>query len=119
MKELDQHLKKQERVEIVAAQQKQHQKLLTGKIMPKRGHTVWEINKETLDIKEAKYQNHALKYELAAIGDFSRLADLIMEEGFIYIPALNKENALKKYNNNPNQSHYFYKQPIAKLNEHF
>lgn len=119
MKELQQHLKHHERIEIANQQQKEQQKLLIGKIVPKAGQRIWQINIETLEVSEPRYNNHALKYELALNRDFARVADIIMMEGCVYIPAINKENAFKKFKKNPNQSHYFYKEPPTKLGDHF
>lgn len=115
MKELEQHFKKQERAEIVAKQQKESQYLLTGTIQPKRGHKVWQINKETKEVSEAKYKETAFEYALALKGDLSKKRELVTMEGFVYIPALNAENALKKFNANPNQSGYYKNKPLLTL----
>jgi hypothetical protein len=119
MRELDQHLKKQERVEIIAQQQKEHQKLLVGKIIPKRGHAIWQINTETLEVSVPDYSNTVLEYEAAISKDFSRVAEIVILDNCVYISALNAKNALKKFMNNKSQSHYCQKEPPMKLKDFF
>lgn len=119
MNELEQHLKFQERLEISQQQQKEQQKVLDGKIIPYPGQKIWEVNISTLEVKEAECTNPAMKYELAAIGDFSRIADLVRRDGCVYIPAINAKNALRKFKKNPHQDFYYYKKPDNNITDHF
>lgn len=115
MKELTQHLKKDDKTEIIAKQQKEFQKVLEGTIQTKRGHRIWKINIETKEVEEAKFGKRNINYALAIKMDMSVMKDLVKKEGFVYIPALNAANALKKFNENPNQEAYYKKKPLMRF----
>ena len=78
-------------VSVEKKQQKEH--LLVGNIAQHEGHTMWEINKETLEIKPAKFSNATYKM----FGQNKK--EIIVKEGYAYVSALTKKNALKKYKN--------------------
>lgn len=94
MKELQENIK----IEQSIKQQKQIEYELIGKIIPHEGHIVWEINKETLKIERAKFSNAT--YVLGA----ENKKEIIIKEGFAYVSAFNKKNALRKYKNGKNGS---------------
>lgn len=119
MKELDQHKKRGDKTVIVKQTQKEYQLLLEGTIVPYPGQKVFSINKETNEIKEADYFQEAINFTDAAKGVISAKCKLVTEENCIYIPALNPENALKKFLKSQNQRDYYKKTPIAKLGDHF
>ena len=122
MKELQAHDKLNDRIQI-AAKKNNHQEttlLLTGTLAPKKGHTLWEIHEATMVIKEAKFNaNKDISFHKAVQKDYSGINDLIINEGCVYIPALNKQNALRLYRQNQNQSAYYKKKALMKLNETF
>ena len=89
MKEIE--VKQKDQLEITIKQKKQVEKKLISEIVPHEGHKVWKINKETLKIEEAKYLNTAFY-----IGKENKKEVLIIE-GFEYVSALNKKNALKLF----------------------
>lgn len=79
-------------IEVSIKKQKQIQHQFIGDIIPYDGHKIWEINIETLEVKEAKFTNTT--YQM--FGENKK--EIIAKEGFVYVAALNKKNALKKYN---------------------
>ncbi len=119
MKELDQHIKKGDKVSIVRQKQKEFQHVLNGVIAPQPGQKVWSVNKITLEVKEAEYTTEAIKFEDAAIGVTNARHKLVIDNDCIYIAALKKEGALKKYNKNKLQAHYYRKEPPAMLGDYF
>jgi hypothetical protein len=90
MKELEQYEKVNQEVVIPV---KSEMKLL-GKIRPNKGHKVFKINTTTNEISEAEYFYDAVSMFSSS---YERKKKLSMEEGFAYISALNKQNAIKKY----------------------
>jgi hypothetical protein len=90
MKETE-YKKQDTRIELSVKQQKQIEHQLIGQIVPKEGHRIWEVNKETLEVKEAEFSN--ITYKM--FGDNKK--EIIVKDGFAYIAALNKKNALKQY----------------------
>ena len=94
MKELETHLKidSQERVELNVKKKQEVEYVLHGTIKPKTGHFIWELNEETGEIKKAEF-----KKTTAVFGAVVASEELIVKPGCIYIPALNSENAKKKY----------------------
>ena len=86
-------LKNDTKIEVSVKQKKQIEHQLIGNLVPHDGHKIWEINKETLEIKEAKFTNTT--YQM--FGDNKK--EIIVKDGFSYVSALNKNNALKKHKN--------------------
>lgn len=89
MKEIE--LKIKDKTEVSIKQKKQVEKKLIGDIVPNNGHKTWKINKETLEIEEAKYLNTAFH-----IGKENK-REILVTDGFEYVSALNKKNALKLF----------------------
>ena len=83
-----------DKTEVSVKQKKQVEKMFIGDIVPNNGHKIWKINKETLEVEEAKYLNTAY-----IIGGENKKEVLVLE-GFHYVSALNKKNALKLYKQN-------------------
>lgn len=65
-----------------------------GTFIPHKGHTIFKVNKETLEITEAEITTIPIKTN----EEGKKLAKkkIISEEGFVYIAALNKKNVRKK-----------------------
>jgi hypothetical protein len=76
---------------VAVKQKKEVEITYTNSLIPHSGHKVWEINKETLEVKEAKFSN--TNYHIGA----KNKKEIIKKNNCEYISALNKENALKKY----------------------
>ena len=67
-----------------------------GKLLPKKGHTLFQINKETLEI--VKYVFVKRDYIYDPYNPAQKInKEVAIKDGFAYISALNKKNALKKY----------------------
>ena len=65
----------------------------------KKGHTLFEISLSDFTINEAKYEE--VNVELSRVGEKANYKNIkrkvIQKENCIYISALNKQNALKKF----------------------
>lgn len=125
--------KKSDKMEVTQQRKQQIQYNLLGKIVPHHGHTVFEIelgleNPTVDDVKEAEYKKR--DYTMAAYplnkGDSAlrrfipkEPKDLITKKGFVYIPALNKQNALKKYKKTQQQAEYYVKNPAMDINDFY
>jgi len=102
MKEINQ--KQETKVEIVKqAEQKKETKLL-GKIILKKGHSLFSYNKETFAIELAEFKKLDLRYmpnlktnNLAYFAQqrMQSLGKININPNLIYIPALNKKNVIK------------------------
>lgn len=122
MKELQAHLNKGDRIEVKAKNNNQQETelILKGVIGKKSGHTLFEINTITLVVKEAEFtKNKDISFHAAKLRDYSSINSLIINESCIYIPALNKHNALKQFRKNPNQDAYYKKEALFSLRETF
>lgn len=104
MKELDQKIKAES--ELSVNQKKQVEYDLIGQIIPHEGHVIWEINKETLEIKKAKFSN------IAYVFGQENKNEIIQKEGFFYVSAINKKNALRKYKQGRNGTKIIDKAPL-------
>lgn len=82
----------------------------------KRGHKVWQINQETLEVVEADVKSTFVLSQKKSDGKFPILLEhfaedawykknydsysreeIILKEGFVFVPSLNAKNALKNY----------------------
>jgi hypothetical protein len=87
---------------------------LMGTIRPQKGQTVFEINEETGDCKPATYKSDTVAYPVKG----NKAPDkLILNKDCIYIPALNVENAKKKYLKNKEQDFYYAKSAHMKIED--
>lgn len=87
MKETQTHLKDQ----TAEVYQKPVEKKLIrlGSIIPKRGHTLFKINVETMEVSKADFNEVAVSFD----GAIKR--KVVIEPGFDYVSALNAKNALR------------------------
>lgn len=86
--------------------------LLEGQILPKKGQLVYEINIATLEVGEAEYERATVALFAAEIP----ARKLIMKPGYLYIPAINKANALRKFKKDSNQRSYL-SVPVSALSD--
>lgn len=94
MKELKINIK--EKTELRAeAKQESKQKYL-GTILPKKGHTLFEVNTITGEIKKAKYEKTDIDFEKAKEGIIVKKRKVIIKPNCIYVSALNIKNVIKK-----------------------
>jgi len=114
MKELETHLKldNQDKIELNVKKQQEIQYFLQGTLKPQVGHFIWELNEETGEIRKAEFEKTT-----AIFGAAIPPEELIVKPDCIYIPALNAENAKKKYLKNKNQSFYYAKEAPMKLGD--
>lgn len=84
------------KTEISVQQKKQVEHTLIGNIVPNEGHKIWQINKETLEIEPAKFRS--ITYNV--FGENKK--EIVVKDGYAYVAALNKKNALKKYHKGSN-----------------
>ena len=89
-------LKNHNKIEISVNKKVQIEKELIGKIIPHENHTLFEINNETGEIKEVTYIPVPTFFKLGQKVQKPKKEALI-REGFSYVSAMNKKNALKKY----------------------
>lgn len=104
MKEMEKHDRDSERLQIesVQARQENQEFKLIGSLRPLKGHTLWEINRKTLEIKPAKYTTSVKKkitwHEALKIHNGHQVkTEVIVDKDCEYISALTKESALQRY----------------------
>lgn len=112
MKELEKQKKVETKTEVVAKKKKEVEYFLTGSLKTQKGHKVWELEIETSIIKEAQYKKDTVALDMFTTTPQNKM---ILRKGCVYIPALNSENARRKFDKNPEQSAYFVKPPFFKL----
>lgn len=87
---LDPKLFKESIVETKKKEQEKKQELI-GTIRPHRGHTLFSVNKKTLEIKKAEFEKLDAAWTLK-----KQNKKVVVEQDCIYIPALNRKNLIKK-----------------------
>lgn len=92
MKELEQYFKISDSTEIVKPIKKEDK--LIGTLKPQRGHKCFEINAITSEVLEAEFFEDFVSMFSSS---YERRKKLKIKENCIYITALNKANAFKKY----------------------
>jgi hypothetical protein len=97
MKELEKPLDLQEEIELVVKKQQEKKTELIGRMRPHKGHTVFEVNCTTGEVVPAKFEVETVNFIAAANGDLSPRKKILAKENCMYIAALNKANALKKF----------------------
>jgi len=114
MKELETHLQNdtQDNIELNVKKKQEIEYVLQGTIKPQKGHFVWEVNEETGEIKKASFKRNTVLFGAAITPE-----ELIIKPDCLYIPALNPENAKRKYLKNKNQSSYYVKPSIMTLSD--
>lgn len=105
MKELNNF--KQTEQSVKQQKQEERKKKLIGQIIPYNGHSIFKINEETLEVSEPKY------IQKAWIFNGENKPEVLVEEGFFYVSALNERNALKKYKQGRNGSKDILDAPLS------
>lgn len=85
-------IKQKEKTELQIQKRQEKTKYLDEQILPHRGHTIWEINNETLEIKKAEFSH----FGVFIFGKENR-REIIKVPNCTYISALNQKTALDKY----------------------
>ena len=65
-----------------------------GRIIPKNGHTVYEINLETNGVYEAQFTKEAVMYNEQ--GSTRVTKKILAKKNCLYVSALNAKNAVRK-----------------------
>jgi hypothetical protein len=85
--------------ELSVKKKKQIEHKYIGSVSPFRGHKVFEVNEVTGEIQEASYvKSKNIEWEVAVKSmeaGFKR--EIVINQSCVYISALNKESALKRY----------------------
>lgn len=87
--------KNQDKTAVVAERQQEKELKLVGRIQPHRGHTLFKVDRETLEISKAEFETVDITFEQAQEGKRPS-KKVIVEEGFVYVSALNEKNVIKK-----------------------
>lgn len=114
MKELQTHfeLSVKDKIELSVKKKQEIEYVLEGSIKPMPGHFIWELNEETGEIRKAEF-----KKDTAILLGALPPDELMVKPDCIYIPALNAENAKKKYLKNKNQDAYYVKPALMSLSD--
>ena len=94
---LDNHIKQKDKVQNIAEVPQKREHKLLGSIKPQKGHLLFEINEKTGAIALAEFEKVAAVYDSKG-KDWAQNRKVIAKEGYCYIAALNKENAMKRFN---------------------
>lgn len=89
MKDFDKVQK--DEIKTVTQKQVEKRKVHLGSAMVRPGHRCFEINKDTLEVSE-------VEYNISATFNNGVKKEINIKENCAYIIALNKKNALKKFN---------------------
>jgi hypothetical protein len=101
MKELEQTPKDTYELVNTINQNQEKKRVHIGSIRPHKGHTLFEINYKTGEIKKAEFKKQVLNIGEAihkGVDFVSKKKEIEIKENCVYISALNKENAIKKFN---------------------
>lgn len=101
MRELNTHDRLSEKQSIEQTQKKTQtvEFKYDSSLRPLRGHIVWEINVKSGEIKQAEYKKYHTIYWFDALKCLENgwKKEIIKQKGCIYISALTKESALKRW----------------------
>lgn len=89
----------QDRTEVRTPQQQEKKLDYIGTLRKKPGHTLFEIDTETGDIRPAEFESSYVDYTQAAAGTIYPRRVLVVKDGCIYKSCLNKKNAKKHFEN--------------------
>ena len=77
-----------------------------GTIVPHTGHKIFKINEETLEVSAPQLVKKTWEF------NGENKPEILIEEGFNYVSALNERNALKHHKNGTNGSKNIFKKPL-------
>lgn len=87
---------KKDQLENVKQTQAETQKVLIGRVNPKRGHSLFVVNPDLKTIELADFnKTETVSFEQAKKGIASLNKQIIVKDNCKYIPALNKRNVIK------------------------
>jgi len=91
-----------EKTELSVQKQQEKRNELIGSLHPKSGHSIWEVNTETLEVKLAEFEDSTYTPNLFNPADFNKR--IIIKPNCFYTCALKKKTALNNFKNNKNGS---------------
>jgi len=86
-----------DKLEISAEIPNKREEKYIATLYPKNGHSCFEMNLVTKQIKLAEFENVSSDFISAAKGNFIKNSKILINPNCIYETALNKENAAKKF----------------------
>ena len=87
--------KHKDKLSVVVKKQQEAQLKFIERIKPHRGHTLFELNKSTKEIKKAKFEQQDIHFN-ADVKRAKKRRVLIANDDCFYVSALNLKNAQKK-----------------------
>jgi len=95
------NLKEISKDKIVLEKQAEQQKetKLIGKIQPKKGRTLFEVNLDNWEINKAVFESQTISFEQAKSKFLTPTKKVLVNKNCIYISALNVKNLIKKLKN--------------------
>lgn len=82
-------------IKVVGEKEVEKKLKLLGSIRPKKGHTLFEINLKTLEMREAETEIQPVVFREGQSKFVPLRKKVVVKVGHTYISALNKKNALK------------------------
>ena len=98
MKETQQHIS-DHIINVRTQEQESHNKLI-GRLVPQKGHTLWEVNMEEETIQEAQFKDEFVEVLDAKTKQYVKRKQVIHKPNCCYVSCLNKKNIpkhLKRY----------------------
>ena len=96
MKFGDTELLKKDKIEQIKQQIKEIQTVFDNRIIPKKNHTLFEVNLVLKTIEIADFDElPAIKFEEAMKGNIVAQKKVTKKENCVYISSLNKKNVIK------------------------
>lgn len=86
-------------IEAIIKKKKQIEYVLEDSLIPMNGHTLYEINVSTLEIKEAKFiqEKTITLAEAMKIIEGKENREILLTPHCVYISSLNKKNAMDRF----------------------
>lgn len=94
MKETQPH--KADEIAIVKQVEQKKQRAHVGTLKPHSGHTLFEYNKVTKELRKATFDTTAVDFKDASNGLHSAKSKVNVKENCFYLSSLNEKNAVKK-----------------------
>jgi hypothetical protein len=104
LNQLEEELRKRDDAEVTQQKKQEEKDNFSHRILPHRGHSLFEINLKKGTVELAKYEG---ALEIDFNGGKERNVNrkvIIMDQDCVYISALNKKNAVKHFKKKSNGS---------------
>lgn len=86
-----------DKLEISAEIPNKREEKYIATLHPQKGHSCFEMNLVTKEIKLAEFENVVVNYLDAANGNHTKKSKIIVKKNCLYVTALNEKNATKKF----------------------